>query len=660
MNIRAKELAAVERMLKLEGSNPGAGSHQEWKVLIYDRFCRDVISPLTTVGKLRENGVTLHMLLESPRESIPDVPAVYFIQPTEENVRMFVQDCEKQLYDSAYLNFSSPVDKRLLDFLAKRLVEINAVNVVAKVYDQYLGFVSLEALLFSLNMNDSFARYNNPSIADVEIQNCMDQIANGICAAVATLGTVPIIRCPKGGPAEMVSRKVSQVIRGLVEQQSTFFSQTSGTGVLEQRPMLLIVDRSIDMASPLVHTSGYQTLVDDLLNLGLNRVKVVAPKKLDENGVELSRQEPPKIFTLDKENDSFWADNAGLMIPVAVETHQKELKHVEEAEEKIKRQTGKDASSFGGPGGDTSALLSTVQSLPALLEKKKVLETHLEVLQATMAVISKRQVHRFVELEQSMIFSQYAEKQKILELASDPALELQDKVRFLVVYMLSTSPSEQDVDEVEGAIFSSSAEQIIAPERRGELQKTVKYAKKILSLSRFSKPGTGEVPSPKNASNTGGGLWDLASITRDALKNASRQVKSMVGESKVLTTTRTMDLACKEVTSESAIAEQDAQLLYMDPKISGGEEVPGHARIRTGFNRGILFVVGGGCFYEHQNLQDFANGALNSANATSSALRLGGEGTNRSRASTNKKQYMYGCSQLLNADEFMNQLQKCI
>jgi hypothetical protein len=31
--------------------------------------------------------VTLHLLLESDREEIPDVPAVYFVEPNEENIQ---------------------------------------------------------------------------------------------------------------------------------------------------------------------------------------------------------------------------------------------------------------------------------------------------------------------------------------------------------------------------------------------------------------------------------------------------------------------------------------------------------------------------------------------------------------------------------------------
>ena len=38
-------------------------SADQWKVLVYDQSCRDVISPLMNVGSLRNKGVTLHLLV---------------------------------------------------------------------------------------------------------------------------------------------------------------------------------------------------------------------------------------------------------------------------------------------------------------------------------------------------------------------------------------------------------------------------------------------------------------------------------------------------------------------------------------------------------------------------------------------------------------------
>lgn len=37
-----------------------------WKILIYDTFTRDVITPIFSVGALRKLGVTLHLSAHSP------------------------------------------------------------------------------------------------------------------------------------------------------------------------------------------------------------------------------------------------------------------------------------------------------------------------------------------------------------------------------------------------------------------------------------------------------------------------------------------------------------------------------------------------------------------------------------------------------------------
>jgi len=654
MNVRERQLAAVERMLRLgEGwTVDSQGLGQQWKVLIYDSFCRDVISPLLTVGRLRENGVTLHMLLDSPRESIPDVPAVYLMQPTEANVHLFVQDCQKQLYDCVYLNFCAPISARLMELLARRLVEINAVAVVTKVYDQFLGFVSLEPLLFTLNLKGSFEKYNRPALPDVAIEQCMDDISKGICSMIVTMGLVPVVRCTRNGPAQMVARKVCESIAKFIEKETLFSTVGGGRSVLEQRPVLLIVDRSVDMAAPLLHTSKYQSLADDLLDYGLNRVKIVPLSKGDQGG---QFAKTPKTHTLDKEGDSFWAKYGGELIPIAAEAYQTELQAVKFQEEKIKKQTGRDASSFdmGAEDGDSSSLLSTVQSLPALLEKRKFLEKHFEILEAIMAVVSNKKVHKFAEQEEKMAFSQYADKSKVLALASDPSLYLEDKIRFLAVYMLTVNPSAQDADEVKQATLQSSADEQIDPAERESLLQALKYVNKILSLSRFGK---GEVPSSSGDVNTGGGnLWDLASLTKQAISNASRQVRTMVGESRVLPAVRMMDLATNEAVTEAQINEQDAQLLYLDPKVSSFE-VPPKQRARNAFNRGILFVVGGGCFAEYQNLQDYADGKIQ----VKTSLQLGNTSSMNARSSNGReKSFIYGCSELVNASKFIRQLANC-
>lgn len=92
--------------------------------------------------------------MHSDRDAIPDVPAVYFVLPTEENLGRIGQDFQKNLYDYYHLNFISPISRERLEDLAAFALEANAVAQIQKVFDQYLNFISLEDDMFILQQQD--------------------------------------------------------------------------------------------------------------------------------------------------------------------------------------------------------------------------------------------------------------------------------------------------------------------------------------------------------------------------------------------------------------------------------------------------------------------------------------------------------------------------
>ena len=92
LNIKQRQADGLVRMLHFNAPPSAAGisRHEDdaYKVLILDHATKDVLAPLLRVNELRRHGVTLHLMLESDRQPIPDVAAVYFVQPTEEAVQV--------------------------------------------------------------------------------------------------------------------------------------------------------------------------------------------------------------------------------------------------------------------------------------------------------------------------------------------------------------------------------------------------------------------------------------------------------------------------------------------------------------------------------------------------------------------------------------------
>lgn len=175
---------------------PGTSSNQ-WKILIYDAPCRSIISPVLSVQQLRRRGVTLHLLINSEREPIPDVPAVYFCSPTKENLAIIAQDCAKKLYAKCHLNFVTKLDRSLMEEFAKLVVQSGSLDSIASVHDQYLDFVCLEKRLFSLHKLNSYVTYNGSGATEQMMEAAMTNIAYGLFSVIASLGQIPVIRCPK-------------------------------------------------------------------------------------------------------------------------------------------------------------------------------------------------------------------------------------------------------------------------------------------------------------------------------------------------------------------------------------------------------------------------------------------------------------------------------
>ncbi len=81
-------------------------------------------------------------------------------------------------------------------------------------------------------------------------------------------GAIPIIRCPKNNAAEMVAEKLNKKMQENLRdpRHSLFSGDNMPMAQLSfNRPLLVILDRDVDLATPLHHTWTYQALAHDVL-----------------------------------------------------------------------------------------------------------------------------------------------------------------------------------------------------------------------------------------------------------------------------------------------------------------------------------------------------------------------------------------------------------
>ncbi|ERL91253.1 protein sly1 homolog [Dendroctonus ponderosae] len=619
-SLRQRQKDAIRQMLNLnQPFSKQATSEPSWKILVYDRTGQDIISPLISVKELREQGVTLFVQLHSDRDPIPEVPVVYFCSPTEENLGRIKQDFQRGIYDVYHLNFISPISRQKLEDLGSASIEANCVANIHKIYDQYVNFLSLEDDMFVLRHQNSDAlsyyAINKGDIKDTEMDEIMNNIVDSLFSVFVTAGTVPIIRSPKGNAAELVARKLDKKLReNLFDARNNLFSADTQAGNFNfHRPLLIILDRNVDMATPLHHTWTYQALAHDLLNLALNRV--VIEDSTPKGGARAKH----KACELDSK-DKFWTSHKGSPFPNVAEAIQEELEQYRSSEEEVKKlktSMGIDNESELAVAlvtDNTAKITSAVQSLPQLLEKKRLIDMHTSIATAILNSIKARKLDTFFELEEKIMSKTQQLEKPLLDIISDPdAGDLEDKLRlFIIYYICSAHLSDTDLKKFEYALGEAGCD-----------LKPLVYIKRWKS---FTKMASGAALNQYEGAGTKT-VNMFSKLMSQGSNFVMEGVKNLVVKRHNLPVTKIVDNLMDFKSSQ----EMD-EYHYLDPKQLKLAEMP---KSRSPFQDAIVFVVGGGNYIEYQNLVDYAK-----AKTTAGNLR----------------RITYGASTLNNAKQFLQQL----
>ncbi|CCF39303.1 SNARE docking complex subunit [Colletotrichum higginsianum] len=392
----------------------------------------------------------------SSRHAIPDVPVIYLLEPTAQNLQHITSDLQKGLYNPAYLNFLSSIPRPLLEDFAEQTITAGTSDSIARLMDQYLNFIVAEPDLFNLGMqrDHTYWALNSATTNDEELDRVVDRIVSGLFSVIVTMGVIPIIRCPKGAAAEMISAKLDRKLRDhILNSKENLFSSSarpaSSAGTPQSRPVLIILDRNVDLIPMLSHSWTYQSLVHDVLNMKLNRITIET--LIDENNP--AKGTTKKAYDLTA-SDFFWTKNAAVPFPQVAEDIDAELTRYKEDAAAVTKKTG--VTDLEDLQNDTSAsaqhLKAAITLLPELRERKAVLDMHMNILAALLTGIKNRQLDNFFQVEEGVMKQT---KAQIMELIKDNTKgdDPVDKLRLFVIWYLST---EQDVGRTEWEGFEKA------------------------------------------------------------------------------------------------------------------------------------------------------------------------------------------------------------
>ncbi|KAJ2391597.1 Vesicle trafficking between the ER and Golgi [Coemansia sp. RSA 2559] len=669
-NLRLSDGGTVNR-----NNGDGEPAAPIWKVLVFDSFCRDVVSTVLRVNDLRDNGVTVHMQLEAQRSPIPDVPAIYFVQPKRESIARMAEDIARDLYELYYINFASSLPRALLEEFAVQTTASGKAHQIAQVYDQYLNFLCPEENMFSIHLPSTFETIHNPSMTDVAMSSLIDKIVSSLFSVLLTLKTIPTICAPRGNAAEMVATRLDAKLREhiLGSRHNLFTEDAEDILSQSRRPVLVLLDRDFDLASMFMHSWTYQALIHDIYDIRFNQIAV---EKNDDAG-----RKSTKYYDLNV-SDSFWARNADQPFPeVAVSIDDASNAFKREADE-ITRMGGVNSLDEMGNvdvGASTKQLQRAITTLPELTARKANIDMHMNIATSMLGAIKDRQLDDLFQIEEQLTRQT---KTVILEAINDPEKKNpHDKLRLFILYLLANETMRQtDIDECEAALAAAGCD--LAP---------LQYLHKLKRVNKMnasiSSPGIGSTSTLTSGSSTIGStdlLGKFSSISNrlagftegSSLGSIFSNVRNLLPTRKQLPITRIVEsvMAGKAFggsgglgiggiragigaatgttgsggsSSGNAVARMIDSFVYFDPKqarrgnLAGSNaNMPHHpgpssaAGSDGAAQEAIVFVIGGGNYIEYQNLMEFG------------------------RQSSPRKHIVYGSTSIVNADGFLGELSR--
>ncbi|KAH9577661.1 Sec1-like protein [Trypanosoma melophagium] len=570
-----------------------------WRLLIYDDIGRDIIAPLLRVGDLRELGITLYMHINSKREPVPGAPAIYFCAPTEENINTIATDAIGELYEWMYVNFTSQVSRRGLEMFAEKLTRGQLQNIQhIRVFDRTLNYVALENDLFVLMQQNSLVTLNSRHVKDDEVESHLNAIVLGISHVLLSQQVLPVIVHSKTGAAEEVARRLSICLNDHLSDRTL----TPASAAVLGRPLLLIVDRTSDLATVLHHPFSYRGLMVELGNMHLNKVTVH-----EEDGKEVA-------FEIDPDRDEFYRDNATLDFSAVGGNIEAALKQYREEYASLSEN-----ACDGEDDTDANSMSKLLANAPKLGEKKRMLDAHTKMAYSFLHQIRKSHLDRFHGVELGIIQREGLDREEFEKLLLTELGSLEDRQRlYLIAYLLDTEGEYDAVLQRCAASFGDAPFPALA------------YIKHLRNWSLgVASPTAGE------SSAAQGFAWGLAqTLAKNIVSTLGSNAKSE------LPVTKLVDALLQDPSSTSAGGAAARTIGG-----SGGlrakllETVVGYdPRTRKTvdlgdmyFSQAIVFAISGGCVAEYDDLKVW-------------------------EAAHPRKAVSYGCTALLTGNEALRQL----
>lgn len=351
-----------------------------------------VMSNVMGMYDLMEQRVTLVESISKKRAPFHDMAVIYVISATQQNIAQIIQDYspsqeikktqqqqQRPLYGPAVFIYTlNKLPPDLLDPIKSCRPLLKSIRALREIN---VDFVAKENRAFHFDMPMCLRElfFSSRSTSSTVLATIVDKLVT-VCA---TLNEYPHIRYPANSTicqslAEAFHRQMNEFVAAA---PSWWYYGMQGH-MERDRSTLLLLDRSIDVLSPLMHEFTYQAMVNDLL-------------PIDDDKISYKAESVTKDVLLN-DNDELWVEFRSRHIADVIQTLSSRIREI------MNSDTGAKLAIDSGKSLTISEMASALKQLPEYQEVISKLSQHMHVSHQCMSVFTREKLLDLAELEQTL------------------------------------------------------------------------------------------------------------------------------------------------------------------------------------------------------------------------------------------------------------------
>ncbi|XP_010692247.2 protein transport Sec1a [Beta vulgaris subsp. vulgaris] len=397
---------------------------KSWKVLIMDKVTVKVMSSSCKMADITDQGISLVEDLFRRRQPLPSLDAIYFIQPSKENIVMFLSDMSgrEPLYKKAFVFFCQPVPKELVNHIKS---DMSVVPRIGALREMNLEFFPVDTQVFVTDHDMAMEElYGETSQNARKYDACMNALATRIATVFASLKELPYVRYQVAKDPDRASANelIPSKLASAIWDRLTNYKSSIPNYPQKETCEFLILDRSVDQIAPVIHEWTYDAMCHDLLEMEGNKLVLEVTNK--------ATGQPENKEILLEDSDPVWLEIRHLHIAEASERlHDKMTNFASKNKAAALSQASRDGAELS-----TRDLQKMVQALPQYTEQMEKLSLHVEIAGKINKIIRDMELRELGQLEQDIVFGDAGTKEIITFLRTHQDASVENKLRLLMIY----------------------------------------------------------------------------------------------------------------------------------------------------------------------------------------------------------------------------------